>query len=368
MHAARSRRGGFTLIELLVVIAIIAILIGLLLPAVQMVRQAADRTQSVNNLKQMGVALHHFHDQYKRLPPTFGWNPKPSGGLQYSAGGGFGTLFFHILPFIEQTALYNQSLATQDKFYAAGATGLKSLASWKGPGPPYIPTWTYTPTNDGLDTTEYIYDYTYAGIYGYIYDSSSSTPHLQWTFVPGGIKAYWGWTVAAPVTLFVAPNDPTIYNDGPNVSYVANTTVFSVDGITLLKITDGTSNTIFMTEGYQSCAYRQSTYNTQYAGTSTTYSSSVTYPKKPEWNSSSSSSYGYTYAPSFSKVSGKTFQAAPQRYSCDGSLPQSFIAGAIQVMLGDASVRPVSATVSATTWAAALTPQGGDALGNDWQD
>src|SRR5213596_885846 len=96
-----GRRRGFTLIELLVVIAIIAILIALLVPAVQKVREAAARTQCVNNLKQIGLACHSHHDALKRLPPG-GANDQPPFGTQAGSSNNWGSSWMvYLLPYIE---------------------------------------------------------------------------------------------------------------------------------------------------------------------------------------------------------------------------------------------------------------------------
>ncbi len=97
-----KHRNGFTLIELLVVIAIIAILMALLLPAVQQAREAARRTQCANNLRQLGVALHNYHDALKTFPP----NLTPGGTAYNYAKGGWGVLS-HLNPYLEQTNVYN---------------------------------------------------------------------------------------------------------------------------------------------------------------------------------------------------------------------------------------------------------------------
>jgi prepilin-type N-terminal cleavage/methylation domain-containing protein len=91
-----ARRGGFSLLELLVVIGIIGILVGLLLPAVQRTREAASRISCFNNLKQIGLAMHHHHDVHGRLPAF-------SGGDANAA-----TWTVMVLPFMEQTNLYRQ--------------------------------------------------------------------------------------------------------------------------------------------------------------------------------------------------------------------------------------------------------------------
>ncbi len=112
MRSERRRNPGFTLIELLVVIAIIAVLIALLLPAVQQAREAARRSDCKNKLKQLGLAMHNYHETHKVLPPGTFNHINPSNAQQDEAGTtNRATFFAVILPYIDQTALYQKWMA-----------------------------------------------------------------------------------------------------------------------------------------------------------------------------------------------------------------------------------------------------------------
>jgi prepilin-type N-terminal cleavage/methylation domain-containing protein len=126
-----SRRSGFTLIELLVVIAIIGVLISLLLPAVQKVREAANRTYCLNNLKQIGLALHNYHDTFRRFPPSLdsGMYPLATATVVGAPRSGWTTYWSwlaYILPFIEQDNLWNKALT----YAQTGGGTLTAVGYW----------------------------------------------------------------------------------------------------------------------------------------------------------------------------------------------------------------------------------------------
>src|SRR5215469_3998239 len=149
MSAIRmQKRIGFTLIELLVVIAIIAILIGLLLPAVQKVREAAARTQTRNNLKQVALTLHSCHDTYKRFPPAWGpFPPQPATSQVNTATTVLGPLQYWLLPFMEGDNIYKQMNVLNPKvvWFTASAPVYSQVV------PPYVAPSDFT-TSDGTVT------------------------------------------------------------------------------------------------------------------------------------------------------------------------------------------------------------------------
>ena len=136
-----SRQAGFTLIELLVVIAIIAVLIALLLPAVQQARESARRTQCKNNLKQLGLALHNFHDTYTRFPPGCAGDLPPFGDA--TAAGWGSSWKVYILPYVDQAPVYTKWQFNTN----SGYTNANNLALVKGLTIPSYscPTSTITP-------------------------------------------------------------------------------------------------------------------------------------------------------------------------------------------------------------------------------
>jgi len=197
------RKRGFTLIELLVVIAVIAILVGLFLPAVQKVREAASRAQCSNNLKQMALATLNCADSnQQRLPPDYGWYPNPN-PAPYNGEGG--PLFF-IQPYLEQQSLYESSLI---------ANGNAIGSQWNYSYPYYSPQWSNTTWNTPL----------------------------------GNAKVY------------LCPSDPTIWGgNGTQVcqntqtSYGGNGYVFLPGSRYPTDIPDGTTNTVMYTETEVRCA------------------------------------------------------------------------------------------------------------------
>jgi prepilin-type N-terminal cleavage/methylation domain-containing protein/prepilin-type processing-associated H-X9-DG protein len=307
------RRTAFTLIELLVVIAIIAILVGLLLPAVQKVREAAARMSCQNNLKQIGVALHNYHSAYQKLPP----------GSNLS---GF-TVVTLLLPFMEQDNLYKtiNFVASPDDPLNAGPYGtpIKTLI---------CPSDAFGNMPQGLAGNNYFANY------------------------------------------------------GTNINFFGNSSVangvFALrdNGLSLLAITDGTSNTVAFSElkkgDYNNALYSSADWlNASSAGLPTTadqaYSICQTvnvqdlslqcFSAGGEWLSDDSTGTAYTHVvpPNTTNccwLANLTFSVTASSYHTNG----------VNVLLCDGSVRWVTNAISLTTWRALGTRQGGEVLGSDF--
>ncbi|WP_397569207.1 DUF1559 domain-containing protein [Schlesneria sp. T3-172] len=236
IQTSNQRKRGFTLIELLVVIAIIAVLIALLLPAVQQAREAARRTQCKNNLKQMGLAFHNYHDVYGQFPlPAILSIDVSSGSLRFGQTIGWGT---SILPYLDQAPvfnLYNVGVSVYDPVNAAAiASPLKAFVCPSTPRNGTTTTYSIpsgTVLASGYPGTAQTYNFT-GGASDYLVPSGVrgvfSNLAYQGTSYTGDRSGYATWSIS------VRPFELG-YSSGGRPGRIAN-------------ITDGSSNTALIFE------------------------------------------------------------------------------------------------------------------------
>jgi prepilin-type N-terminal cleavage/methylation domain-containing protein/prepilin-type processing-associated H-X9-DG protein len=312
-----KKRSGFTLIELLVVIAIIAILIGLLVPAVQKVREAAARTQNINNMKQIALACHSANELQGRLPPLY---QADVAGKSTYAKYAYGNVFFFLLPFIEQDNLYLEQ----------GGAGYGPPNAWKTPAPGYTP----QPNTPAVQLPVRVY-----------ISPMDST-------VQGGVVS---------VTTTSDPNGNSYTADFGVANFAANYLAFGGgstgwDNNAKIPATfkDGTSNTLLFATRYGICSNSAGVIGGSVWGGFPDGSSTPPHQTMPMF------AFPFTLIP-------PTPQVAPRNgVDCDYTRPQAFTSGGSQVAFADGSARNMSATIDPGTWAAICTPANRDYVPGDF--
>jgi prepilin-type N-terminal cleavage/methylation domain-containing protein len=329
-RSSPQARSGFTLIELLVVIAIIGILIALLLPAVQKIRAAAARMSSNNNLKQIALACHNFHDTTGALPyngmrnKTTPANPAPNQGIPNSTIQGTGSFLYQLLPYVEQGPLYQSW-----NFTAA-------------PGPNQYPT--VAPFNAAQYPTLLVSVKTYL---------CPGRGPRQGYHVQENVQA--GFDCGGPVTDYAIN---TNINRPPDNTWLTNNgqTDFMDTKRTLIGIIDGTSNTILVGEN--------AIYNTQYqdGGDNVSGLWDESWARggyggsgRPGHYSSSNSSAGLA---TYILVRDKPPPPAGQTKTITGTFGGPFDGGALMAF-GDGSVHSVSWNVTPQVLCYLLVPNDG---------
>ena len=216
-----TKQHGFTLIELLVVIAIIAILIALLLPAVQQAREAARRSSCKNNLKQIGLALHNYHDTHKTFPPGWvAWLDCPSPiNDSYRTGGDQYAWSMLILPYMDEAAIYNLQDFAAGNIVCSGSN--PELTGSSGPMPaPTVANGLATPIDTFMCPSD----------------------------ISPTIRTGQGWSDGYPKSNYLG-NYGRVARSPHGFSISENTGIFRCDSkVQIRDIIDGTSNTIMVGE------------------------------------------------------------------------------------------------------------------------